>query len=401
MPWGGHFSTDKTISRIARFYFWIGMRAQITRHCTECIPCQLRKTPPVYNKQQLLPWPTTTEPLICVSVDIFGPIKMSRKGNTVILVMTDFLTRYIWSHPLPNQTAPTIAQELLEIFLNVGFPQQLVSDSRTNFTSTILNELCQLLQIDKYTVTPIHHSANGLIERFMRTLQTAVTLFMDSTQSNWCDIVPFVTFAYNSGTHSSIGDSPFYLMFHRQPRLLIDNLLHHQVSPYNENPSFTDHVALDFQLAWYNMRQNLKNTQQQQKQRHDKDTKPASFRVGEDVFIIDTTPQVNKSWKLTNKYKGPFRCIKIDGNHLFLVPHDKPEAKPLRWHMEFAKHAKLPAASDIRNTPQQLMNDLTLDTQTSIKSTTQWQKKTRFQYPLDAPAPNRYPLRSKSRTQTH
>ena len=250
---------------------------------------------------------------------------------------------------------------------------------------TILNELCRLLQIDKYTVTPIHHSANGLVERFMQTLQMAVTPFMDNTQSNWCDIAPFVMFTYNSGTHSSIGDSPFYLMFHRQPQLLIDNnILHHQVSPYNENPSFTECVALDFQLAWYNAQQNLKNTQQQQKQCHDKDTKPASFHISEDVFIIDTTPQVNKSQKLTNKYKGPFRCIKIDGNHLFLVSHDRPEAKPLCWRMEFAKRAKLPAASDIhKNTLQQSMNDLTLDTQTSInKSTTQQQKETCFQHPL-------------------
>ena len=142
----------------------------------------------------------------------------------------------------------------------------------------ILNELCQLLQIDKYRVTPIHHSANGLVERFMRTLQTAVTPFVNNTQSNWCDIIPFVTFAYNSGIYRSTGNSPFQLMYQRVPRLPLDNILHHQVSPYNEDPSFIDLAAMDFQLAWQNACQDLEHTQQQ-KQQHDKHIKPASFKV--------------------------------------------------------------------------------------------------------------------------
>ena len=133
-PWGGHFSTDKTISRIERFYFWNGMRKQIQKHCAECIPCQLRKTPSNRHSQQLTLWPTTSEPLIRVTVDVFGPIKPSRKGNTIVLVVTDFLTRFVWARPLPNQTAPTIARELINIFLDTGFPQQLVSDCGTNFT---------------------------------------------------------------------------------------------------------------------------------------------------------------------------------------------------------------------------------------------------------------------------
>ena len=172
------------------------MRKQIQKHCVECIPCQLRKTPTNRHSQQLTLWPTTSEPLIRVAVDVFGPIKPSHKGNTIVLVVTDFLTRFVWARPLPNQTAPTIARELINIFLDTGFPQQLVSDCGTNFTSTILTELCQLLQIDKYTIAPLHHSANGIVERYMRTLQSAVTPFMDNDQSNWCDIVPYVTFTH-------------------------------------------------------------------------------------------------------------------------------------------------------------------------------------------------------------
>ena len=128
-----------------------------------------------------------------------------------------------------------------------------------------------------YTIAPLHHSTNGIVERYMRTLQSAVTPFMDNDQSNWCDIVPFVTFAHNSGTQRSVGDSPFYLMYHREPRIPIDNILQHQVSMYNENPSFTDHVALDFKLSWQNARQNLETTQQLQKQRHDAKAKTTTF----------------------------------------------------------------------------------------------------------------------------
>ena len=96
---------------------------------------------------------------------------------------------------------------------------------------------------------------------------------------------------------------------------------------------------MDFPVSWCNTRPSLEQTQQLQKQHHDAKTNPAPFHIGDDVFILDNNPYLHKSQKLTNKYKGPFKCIKIDGSHLFLVLQDKLDATPLRWHMEFAKLA--------------------------------------------------------------
>ena len=300
---------------------------------------------------------------------------------------------------------PQQSQE--NIFLDTGFPQQLASDCGTNFTSTILTELCQLLQIDKYTIAPLHHSANGIVERYMRTLQSAATPFVDNDQSNWCDIVPFVTFAHNSGTQRSVGDSPFYLMYHREPRIPIDNILQHQVSMYNENPLFTDHVALDFKLSWQNAQQNLETTQQLQKQRHDAKVKPITFQIGDNVFIIDSAPPLNKSRKLTNTYKGPFQCVDIEGNHLLLVAPDRPAARPFKWHMDFAKLARLPKSHDAKTTKSTTSDTHATTAREDSNSqheqpdrspTTSQYRKPKFQYPLGSPAPNRYPLRSKDKT---
>ena len=95
-----HFGTQKT--------FW---SQQVNAYCTNCIPCQLRKSSPITNKQPLMPRPTVPAPLARVSVDTYGPIQMSKYGNTVVLVVTDFLSRFVWAMPLPDTLRPRHSQK--------------------------------------------------------------------------------------------------------------------------------------------------------------------------------------------------------------------------------------------------------------------------------------------------
>ena len=176
---------------------------------------------------------------------------------------------------------------------------------------------------------------------------------------------------------------------------------------YNENPSFTDHVALDFKLLWQNACQNLETTQQLQKQWHDAKAKPTMFQISNNVFIIDSAPSLNKSRKLTNTYKGPFQCVDIEGNHLLLVAPDRPAARPFKWHMDS------PNWHDYQNLTMQKQQSrlhliCTVTTaredsnsqheQPDRSPTTSQYWKPKFQYLLGSPAPNRYPLHSKDKT---
>ena len=379
-PWGGHFSAEKTLSRLTKFYFWRGMHQQVSAYCRKCLPCQLRKTPTSPTKQPLKPWPTTATPLARVSVDIFGPVRQSTHGNTVVLVTTDFLTRFVWTQALPNQKAHTLAQALVKLFLQIGFPAELLSDSGTNFLANVIKEVCAMLNINKLTAAPLNQKANGLTERFMATLANGISHYTDQQQTNWCEHVPFITFAHNVAAQKSVGESPFYLLYHRDAQLPIDQLLSHKVSVHAEQPTVADETALHVQLAWDNARTNLQHTQQRQKQRYDKTARASRITVGSQVLIKDTTIRPQQSKKLTYPYKGPYRCVRIEGNNLFLTPIRQPAATPFRWHIDQAKLATVPMEESSQTPPPAATN-----------------RPPKPRYPLHAPAQHRHNLRSKMR----
>ena len=396
-PWGGHFGAQKTLSRIERFYFWRGMHQQITSYCAKCLQCQLRKSPTTTTKQPLTPWPTVPMPLARVSVDTYGPVRMSKHGNTVVLVVTDFLSRFVWAMPLPDQKASTLARALVTLFLQIGFPSSFVSDAGTNFLSSTLEKMCEILQIEKYALTPLNHKGNGLVERFMRTLADGISQYIQGRQEDWCEFVAFIVFAHNSAIQRSVNESPFYLMFHRDPRLPLDTLLDHDVSCYQEDMDINDRIALNFRLAWQNAERNLAHTQQEQKMRYDVHTTPSKIEVGSRVFIRDASNKPNVSNKLTYKFRGPFRCVKVEGNNIWLTSINQPNAKPFRWNADYAKLARI--GSNMNNGTAKEAHDLPRDTGCTSKKG-QGQQKSRSSavtFPIDQPAEHKHFLRSKAR----
>ena len=62
-----------------------------------------------------------------------------------------------------------MAKALVDFVLHFGVPKRLHSDQGENFLSSVIKELCQLLNIDKSRTT-YQPSGNGACERFNSTL---------------------------------------------------------------------------------------------------------------------------------------------------------------------------------------------------------------------------------------
>ena len=77
----------------------------------------------------------------------------------------------------------------------------------------------------------------------------------------------------------------FSLMYHRDPKIPMDNLLAQTVSPYQQQLQPHETIALNFQLAWQNVRDNLQQHQRQQKQHYDKTVIPSQITPGSKVLI--------------------------------------------------------------------------------------------------------------------
>ncbi|GFW84626.1 retrovirus-related Pol polyprotein from transposon 17.6 [Trichonephila clavipes] len=92
-----------------------------------------------------------------------------------------------------------IAKFLLEeIVLRHGAPQVIITDRGAVFRSRLVSSLVDLCNIDHRFTTAYHPQTNGLTERFNKTLADMLSMYVDVEQKNWDEILPFVTFAYNT-----------------------------------------------------------------------------------------------------------------------------------------------------------------------------------------------------------
>ena len=61
---------------------------------------------------------TAGYPTQIMAVDLLGPLPESPNGNSYILVVGDYFTRWMEALPIPNQEAVTVAVQLVdEVFL--------------------------------------------------------------------------------------------------------------------------------------------------------------------------------------------------------------------------------------------------------------------------------------------
>lgn len=75
-------------------------------------------------------------PLQVVAVDILGPLVESDAGNSYILVVGDYFTKWMEAYAIPNQEAITVARKLVDqMFCRFSPPEQLHSDQGKQFES--------------------------------------------------------------------------------------------------------------------------------------------------------------------------------------------------------------------------------------------------------------------------
>ena len=216
-----------------RFY-WPGHTTDVQQWCKTCPECAARKTP-APKRHAPLQNVKTGYPMQIVAADILGPLPESDNGNSYILLVFDYFTRWAKAYAIPNQEAPTVATKLVdEMFCRFSIPEQFHTDQGRQFESEVVKEVSKLLNIHKTRTTPYHPQSDGLVERLNRTILNMLATTVKDHPLEWETHIRKLCMAYNTSVHPTTGYTPFFLMFGRQARIPLDITY---TTPAEEAPS--------------------------------------------------------------------------------------------------------------------------------------------------------------------
>lgn len=283
----GHQGVERTTELVRQRCFWPGMTSDIKQWIQGCERCQVAKDArPVSGS--FMGHLLASRPNEIMAMD-FTLLEPSQNGVENVLVITDVFSKYTVAVPTRDQRAPTVAQVLLkEWFFKFGVPDCIHSDLGRSFEGVLIQQLCHLYGVNKSRTTPYHPAGNGQCERFNRTLHNLLRTLPASRKRDWVSCLPHVLFCYNTTPHQGTGESPYLLMFGREPRLPIDFLLGRVQDPMPGvvQDRLVEHQAR-LKVAFGNARERLLVAAERRKERHDQGVRHSPLQVGELVYVRD------------------------------------------------------------------------------------------------------------------
>ena len=280
------------------------MYRDVKSFVSSCDTCQRQGKP----RKQTSVHPITPSTLFDRwGVDIVGPLPVSERGNRYIIVAVDYFSRWSEAKPLKEVNTQIIAEFIYdEIICRFGAPQIIQTDRGTHFANEVIKNLSNKFRIKHTLSTPYHPQTNGLVERFNRSLCQGLAKVAE-TIYDWDKYIQPVLFAYRVRRLRITRRSPYEIVYGINPALPMDNaLLHTMMSLMDRLIDVVDKVP--------HIRQSAKDALLANQRKittalgHDTHN---MFEVNDMVLLYDKAKESSHSNKLAEKWKGPYRVIKV------------------------------------------------------------------------------------------
>src|SRR5436190_2372536 len=172
-----HIGITKMKQLARRYVYWKTIDKEIERVVRECASCAAtKKNPP---KCPLHPWEEPDHNWQRIHIDYAGPYQ----GHYFLVIMD---AKSKWAEIEICRIALTSLStiELLQnVFSRYGFPDVMVSDNATIFTSEVFTNFCKKGGIYQKFIAPGHPATNGLAERNVQTLKNRLTAMIEEPLS--------------------------------------------------------------------------------------------------------------------------------------------------------------------------------------------------------------------------
>lgn len=216
-PTAGHMGIFKTFKRLALNYYWPGMYSDVVKAVNSCDSCIAHKHQNHATLGLMGEPKSCSKPFQMISIDLIGPLPPTRQQNNFIFVVCCCFSKYCLLFPIKRATADVITRILEEkVFLVHGIPSTVVLDNGKQFISATFKNLLSKYKIPNLHYTPFYAPHVNTVERYNKTIITAVSTFISNDQRIWDTLIPKIQFAMNCAVNEVTGFTPSMIVFGRE-----------------------------------------------------------------------------------------------------------------------------------------------------------------------------------------
>ena len=231
-----HPGSRVTKKMLSRRFVWLSMRKDVTQWVRTCLPCQrnkiLRHVKTVPDKIAM-----PDERFRHIHTDIIGPLPPCNNFKYCLTII-DCFTRWPEAIPITEVTAQIIVDAFYSTWIaRFGAPSTITTDRGSQFESKLFKSLSKMIGANKISTTSYHPAANGMIERWHRSLKAAIKCH---TSSNWVNALPTVLLGLRTSIKEDINASAAELTYGTSLRLPGEFFI--DITPTNQPRIFLENL---------------------------------------------------------------------------------------------------------------------------------------------------------------
>lgn len=289
------------------------MTTDVRKIVRACEVCSKVKTVGRTIKSDLVPRKAIA-PMHTISIDLMGPYTRSKKGRRYLITAMDQFSRWTEAYPVNNADFKKVAEVLeKEFFSRFGFPNIVLTDNGSHFTSKFWKTWCERLNITHHT-TAVYSARQNPVERANGNIKTKLRSFLaanNKTHNCWDENISNIL---NNSTNSTTKFSPAEILFGR--RLQCPN-------DWPDN-SITNKVLDPESEGVKRINENISIVNKVREEAAKRSTKPVKngrkLQVGQEVWIKShllskASNQITAS--LGVKWLGPYTVVEHVGANVY------------------------------------------------------------------------------------
>ena len=244
-------------------------------------------------------------------------------GYENVLTAIDVFSRYLFAYPLTDSSAINVAKAIIDIMTKHAYLlTTLITDKGTAFTSTIIEEVTQILGITLNCTTTKHPQTIGKLERTHASLKTNLKMACGEYRRQWHKYLPLAVLNHNTSYHASIGCEPTRVFHGRIPYNILDHKLgnnpNEKINPTTESAG---EIQNRTKILIDKTKQNIMQSYIKYKEYYDRKAKAAPLKENEYCFVLQPKAD-NQGSKIPfrdYRWVGPFVVQKVLPNENYIV----------------------------------------------------------------------------------